>query len=158
MANTAFHLQQTSTLDWEINSTTYAVAAVQDVSISIATDLVELSSGDSMFREAHYHENMRFPVSISQARFDHNLITEIFGSPAAGNDNVIEDRSQIPPLKLSGSFDGGERSATRTVSITVEDIPWPEEMPLFDLSTGEYGTWDIESEGATLSTFDVTDA
>ena len=156
MASDAFHLQNTTTLDWSINSTTYAVAAVQDVTVSISTDRVDLTSGDTIFREAHYHENMRFPVSISQARFDHALIEEICGSPAAGNNNVIEDRSQIPPLQLSGSFDGGERNSTKSVAITIEDIPWPEEMPLVDLSTGEYGNWDIESEGATLSEFSVT--
>jgi hypothetical protein len=156
MANDAFHLQNTTTLDWTINGTDYAVAAAQDVAVSISTSRVDLSSGDSIFRESHYHENMRFPVSISQARFDHGFITEIFGSPAAANNNVIEDRSQIPPLKLSGDFDAGERGSSKTVTLTVEDIAWPEDMPLFDLSTGEYGNWDIESEGATLSEFTVT--
>ena len=157
MPDVAYHLQNTTTLDWEIESTTYSVAAVQDVTVSMSSSIVELESGDSVFREAHYHEGVRFPVSITQARFDHDLITEIFGSPDADNDNVIEDRSQIPPLQLSGTFEAGERGSDRSISITVEDIPWPEDMPLFDLSTGEYGTWDIESDGATLSTFDVTD-
>jgi len=156
MSNTAFHLQNLTTLDWNINSTSYAVAAVQDVSVMISTDRVDLTSGDTIFREAHYHENMRFPVSISQARFDHALIEEIFGSPAAGNNNVIEDRSQIPPLELSGTFNAGERGSSKSVSLTVKDIAWPEEMPIFELSEGEYGTWDIESEGATLSDYTVT--
>jgi hypothetical protein len=156
MSQDAFHLQNTTTLDWTINGTTFAVAAVQNVTVSISSSIVELESGDSIFREAHYHESMRFPVSISQARFDHDIVTEVFGTPATGATSVIEDRSELPELSLSGTFNGGERGSTKVVELTVDNIPFPESFPIFDLTTSEYGTFDIEADGATLSKFDVT--
>jgi len=156
MAQDAFHLQNTTTLDLEIEGETYAVAAVQSVTLSVSSEITELNSGDSVFREAHYHSNIRFPVNISQARFDHDILTEAFGTPAAGSNQVMEDRSQLPELKLDGTFNGGERGSTKVVELTIENIPFPESFPIFDLSTDEYGTFDIEAEAATLSKFDVT--
>jgi hypothetical protein len=156
MAQDAFHLQNTTTLDLEIEGETYAVAAVQSVTLSVSSSITELESGDSVFREAHYHSSVRFPVSISQARFDHEILTEAFGTPSAGSSQVMEDRSQLPTLKLDGTFNGGERGSTKVVEITIEDIPFPESFPIFDLTTGEYGNFDIEADAATLSKFDVT--
>jgi hypothetical protein len=43
------------------------------------------------------------------------------------------------------------------VTLTVDDIPVPEDLPLFDLSMGEYGEWTIESDGGTLSDFTIND-
>ena len=152
MAEHAFRLQDSTTLDWTIDGTDYPVAGVTEATVSIGSSIVELETGDSVERQSHYHESVRFPVSITTREFDHEIVNEVLGSPS---DGAFEDRAELPPFSIEGTFEADR--ADRTVTVGVSDIPVPEDFPIFELSMGEYGEWTLESDGGTLDTFEITD-
>jgi len=153
MTSDPYRLQNATTLTWTIDGTDYPVAGVSEATVSISSSIVELETGDSVLREDHYHESVRFPVTITTRKWDPEIINAVLGSPS---DGAFEDRPDLPPFSLSGTFNavGG---SDRSVTLTVDDIPVPEDLPLFDLSMGEYGEWTIESDGGTLSDFTIND-
>jgi len=153
MSSDPYRLQNSTTLNWTIDGTDYPVAGVSEATISISSSIVELETGDSVLREEHYHEGVRFPVSITARKFDPEVVNAVLGSPTNG---AFEDRPDLPPFSLSGTFEAAGGS-DRTVSIAVSDIPVPEDFPLFDLSLGDYGEWTIESDGGSLDDFTITD-
>lgn len=155
MAANAYRLQNSTTLEWEIDGTSYPVAGVTEATVSISSSIVELETGDSVLREDHYHESVRFPVSITARKWDHDIISTVLGTPSTG---AFEDTADLPPFTLTGTFETADSSDSKTVSITVSDIPVPEDLPIFDLSMGEYGEWTIESDGGSLDDFTVTTA
>jgi len=152
MPEDPYRLQSSTTLDWTINGTTYPVAGVSEATVSISSSLVELETGDSVLREGHYHESVRFPVSVTVRRWDPEIVNEVLGAPNSG---AFEDRSALPAFSLTGTFEASQ--SNRTVSVSVSDIPVPEDFPIFDLSLGEYGEWTIESDGGSLDDFTITD-
>ena len=153
MPEDPYRLQNSTTLDWTINGTTYPVAGVSEATVSISSSIVELETGDSVLREEHYHEGVRFPVAITVRKWDPEIVNEVLGTPSSG---AFEDRPDLPPFSISGTFEAAGGS-DRSVSIGVSDIPVPEDFPLFDLSLGDYGEWTIESDGGTLDDFTITD-
>ena len=153
MPEDPYRLQNSTTLDWTIDGTDFPVAGVSEATVSISSSIVELETGDSVLREDHYHEGVRFPVAITVRKWDPEIVTEVLGSPSSG---AFEDRADLPPFSLSGTFEAAGGS-NRTVSIGVSDIPVPEDFPIFDLSLGDYGEWTIESDGGTLDEFTITD-
>ena len=153
MPERPFHLQNSTTLDWTINGTSYPVAGVTEATVSISSSIVELETGDSTKREDHYHHSFRFPVTITTRKWDPGIISEIAGTPDSGT--AWEDRPDLPPFSLSGTFVSA--NGDLEVSVEVVDIPVPEDMPIVELSMGEYGEWTIESDGGDLATFDVVD-
>jgi len=152
MAAEPFRLQNATTLDWTINGTTYPVAGVTEANLSITSDITELETGDSVFRQEHYHSSVRFPVSVTARKFDHDIISDILGTPSSG---AFEDRSDLPPFELEGTFDSAERGSSKSITAKVVDIPVPEELPIIQASMDEYVEWTIESDGATLQTFTI---
>jgi len=60
----------------------------------------------------------------------------------------------LPPFSFDGTFEAADESG-KSVSLAVSDIPVPEDLPIFDLSLGEYGEWTIESDGGSLDTFTI---
>jgi hypothetical protein len=152
MAENAFHLQNSTTLDWDIDGTAYPVAGVTEATFSISSSVVELETGDSVLRQDHYHEGVRFPVTITARKWDHEIINEVLGTPSSG---AFEDRSALPRFSITGTFETADDTDSKTVDIGVSDIPVPEDLPIFDLSMGEYGEWTIESDGGTLDTFTI---
>lgn len=152
MPSDPYRLQNATTLTWEIDGTEYPVAGVSEATVSISSSIVELETGDSVLREDFYHESVRFPVSITARKWDHEIVNAVLGS---ATDGAFEDRPNLPPFSLSGTFEAV--GSDRSVTLTVDDIPVPEDLPLFDLSMGEYGEWTIESDGGTLSEFTIND-
>jgi len=151
MAANAYRLQNSTTLEWEIDGETYPVAGVTEATVSISSSIVELETGDSVLREDHYHESVRFPVSITARKWDHEIVEEVLGSPNTG---AFEDKADLPPFSFDGTFEAADESG-KSVSLAVSDIPVPEDLPIFDLSLGEYGEWTIESDGGSLDTFTI---
>lgn len=151
MSANAYRLQNSTTLEWEIDGETFPVAGVTEATVSISSSIVELETGDSVLREDHYHESVRFPVAITARKWDHEIIEEVLGSPNTG---AFEDRADLPPFSFDGTFEAADESG-ESVSLAVSDIPVPEDLPIFDLSLGEYGEWTIESDGGSLDTFTI---
>ena len=151
MSANAYRLQNSTTLEWEIDGETYPVAGVTEATVSISSSIVELETGDSVLREDHYHESVRFPVSITARKWDHEIVEEVLGTPNTG---AFEDKADLPPFSFDGTFEAADESG-KSVTLAVSDIPVPEDLPIFDLSLGEYGEWTIESDGGSLDTFTI---
>jgi len=151
MTANAYRLQNSTTLEWEIDGETYPVAGVTEATVSISSSIVELETGDSVLREDHYHESVRFPVSITARKWDHEIVEEVLGTPNTG---AFEDKADLPPFSFDGTFEAADESG-KSVTLAVSDIPVPEDLPIFDLSLGEYGEWTIESDGGSLDTFTI---
>jgi hypothetical protein len=75
----------------------------------------------------------------------------VLGTPNTG---AFEDKADLPPFSFDGTFEAADESG-KSVTLAVSDIPVPEDLPIFDLSLGEYGEWTIESDGGSLDTFTI---
>ncbi|HMA78895.1 MAG TPA: hypothetical protein VKP88_07265, partial [Candidatus Paceibacterota bacterium] len=89
MSSDPYRLQSSTTLSWTINGTDYPVAGVSEATVSISSSIVELETGDSVLREEHYHEGVRFPVTITARKWDPEVVNAVLGSP---NNGAFEDR------------------------------------------------------------------
>ena len=147
-----YHLQQTSTLEWTIDGTDFPVAGIQDASVTLTQNIVELFTGDQSTREASYAEEKVPEVELTVSRWNHELLeTSVLDGTGS-----IDDTSEIPPTTFSGTFEAADRDSDRTVSLELEGGT-TEEWPFFDLSTGDYGEWSMTMRFDDFTQFEITD-
>ena len=148
MAEEAFHLQNATTLNWTIGGTSYPVAGISDATITLSQGIVELYTGDSTTREDKYAEEKTFEADITVRKWDHELIgTEILDGES------INDSSEIPDTTLEGTFESAQSDREVTIELVGGST---EEWPIFDLSLGDYGEWQLSMTFDDIETFEVT--
>ena len=146
-----WHLQNTSTLSWTIDGTEFPVAGVQDASVALTQNVVELFTGDSTTREASYSEEKVPEVEITVSRWNHELLE----SAVMDGTGSLDDTSEIPPTSFEGTFEDGE-GGDRTVTLALEGGT-TDEWPFFDLSTGDYGEWTLTMRFDDFTQFSIED-
>ena len=151
MSTPAYHLQNTSTLEWNIDGTEFPVAGIQDATITLTQSVVELFTGDQTTREASYAEEKVPEVELTVSRWNHELLE----TAVLDGTGSIDDTSEIPPTTFSGTFEDGE-GGDRTVALELEGGT-TEEWPFFDLSTGDYGEWSMTMRFDDFTQFEITD-
>ena len=151
MTEPVWHLQNTSTLEFEADGETFPVAGIQDATITLTQNVVELFTGDSTTREASYAEEKVPEAEVTVSRWDHEFLEQM----VLDDTGSIDDVSEIPPLSFSGTIDdgeGGDREvAMELVGGTIE------EWPFFDLSTGDYGEFSLTIRFDDFEQFEITD-
>ena len=152
MPEVPYRLQNSTTLTWTIDGTDYPVAGVSEATINISQSIVELETGDSVKREDKYKESVRIEGDVTVRKWDHEIITEVLGSPDSAT--ALEDTADVPDVDLEGTF----QAANDDREITLKAVGGStEEWPIFDLSLGDYGEWNLSLTFDDLETFTVTD-
>lgn len=130
------------------------VAGLQGYTITPTFDTEELDTADSILRESVRRTNARVEVDISWSLFNAELIrTHIGGGNAASS---ITDTGDVALFELS--FETDSRSGDRTLGeVTVENMYFEDDPPLFDASAGEWVEWSGTMIGKNITGVDVTD-
>ena len=152
MSEQPFRLQNSSTLEWDIDGTTYPVAGVSDATINLSQTIVELFTGDSVKREDKYQEEVQPQGEVTVRKWDPEIVSAVLGDPGTGT--ALEDTAEVPEVSLEGTFtsSGGDLD----VSITLEGGT-TEDWPIFDLSLGDYGEWTLDFTFDDISNYEVVD-
>jgi hypothetical protein len=152
MSNYAFHLQNSTTLQLDVGGTARAIAGVSDATVMLTQSVVELETGDSVLRQDSYKESVRPEAEITVRKWNHDLLNSILGSPAGSN--AIEDTADIPPVSFNGTFEAADNPRTVTLNLVGGTT---EEWPIFDLSMGDYGEWNLSLTFDNIETYTVND-
>ena len=144
----AFHIQNATTLSWDIDGTEYPVAGISDATVTLSQNVVELYTGDSTTREDKYAEEKTPEADVTVRKWDHEIITQVLDGGS------IDDTSEIPDISIDGTFEAA--TSDRTVSLKLVGGS-TEEWPIFDLSLGDYGEWQLSLTFDDIETFEVTD-
>lgn len=139
-------------LDEEDGSTDTPVAGIQDVVITPNVSLESLYTGDSGKRADTYQHEFSVNVEIGYAFFDGAVVDEWLDTSGAGAGTNWNDTSDQTSFKLTGDF--RSRDGSTAIDVTVTGINFPE-MPIADLSRGEYAQWDLSGEGDDITNFTV---
>ena len=147
-----YHLQNTTTLELTVDGTQFPLAGVQEATITLTQNIVELFTGDQTTRDAKYAEEKVPELTLTVSRWNHELLED-----AILDGGSIDDSSEIRPLSLSGTFEAGEPDSDREVSLEIVGLT-TEEWPIFALDTGDYGEWSMDMRGDDFTQFDIVDA
>ena len=143
----AYHIQNKTALNWNIDGTEYPVAGVSDVTVTLNQSIVELYTGDSVKREDKYAEEKTVEADITVRKWDHELIEAILDTSS------IDDTSEVPSATLDGTFTAATSDREVSLELTGGST---EEWPIFDLSLGDYGEWELSMTFDDIETFEVT--
>ena len=152
MPEVPYKLQNSTTLTWTIGGTDYPVAGVSEATVMLTQSIVELFTGDSVKREDKYKEQVQPEGEVTVRKWDHEIITEVLGTPSTGT--ALEDTAEVPDVKLEGTFTASGSDREITLSLVGGST---EEWPIFDLSLGDYGEWSLSLTFDDIETFTVTD-
>ena len=144
----AYHIQNKTALNWNIDGTEYPVAGVSDVTVTLNQSIVELYTGDSVKREDKYAEEKTVEADITVRKWDHELIEAILDTGS------IDDTSEVPSATLDGTFTAATSDREVSLELTGGST---EEWPFFDLSMGDYGEWELSMVFDDVSTFTIND-
>ena len=142
----AYHIQNKTALNWNIDGTEYPVAGVSDVTVTLNQSIVELYTGDSVTREDKYAEEKTVEADITVRKWDHELIEAILDAES------INDSSEVPDTTLEGTFESAQSDREVTIELVGGST---EEWPIFDLSLGDYGEWPLSMTFDDINTFTV---
>lgn len=154
--NDAYHLDNFTTLSLSTSGGSEEfVAGIQSATITPNFEYTDLYTADSIMREAAMRSNAEVTVDVSYSLFNVELIRANIGSPGTKS-STIEDSSQVPLFEMKFEIDseGGDRTLG---PVTVEDMRFDDDPPLFDGSQGEWSEWSGTMIGANVTGIDASD-
>lgn len=149
-----YQLNDYDTLDLvETDSDTATpVAGIQSVVITGSQSLEFLFTGDSNKRADVFGHEHEVNVEIGYAFFDSEVVSQWLGGGGGTSASSWNDDSDPQLYELTADF--RSRDGSQALDVTVSDIVFPE-MPIVDLSRGEYAQWDLTGTGADITDFTV---
>lgn len=145
---------QTLQLSTPSGSETF-VAGIQNTVITPQFEYTDLYTADSILREATRRSNAEVNVEIGWSLFNVELIKNNIGEPGTSG-TTIADSSDVPLFELE--FEVESEGGDRTLGpVTVENLRFDDDPPLFDGSQGEWVEWSGTMIGENVTGVDVTD-
>ena len=146
---------QDATIDIETaEGTAVALAGLTEASITPSVTIEQLYTGDTIKIEDQMQSEFSVQVDITVARWDEELAKEWLGGDGSSATSMT-DTAQPAKFEVTGTLDS--HGGTDELSIVVEGVTF-EEMPLADLSQGEFQEISLSGTGEDLTEFDEVSA
>lgn len=156
MVNDAFKLNDFNTLQLSTSGGSEEfVAGIQNVTITPTFEYEDLYTADSILREATRRSQASVEVDIGWSLFNVELIAANIGEPGATS-TTITNSSDVPLFELQFEIDsqGGDRTLG---PVTVEDLRFDDDPPIFDGSADEWVEWSGGMVGKNVTGVESTD-
>lgn len=122
------------------------VGSLKQVTITVDAEHVELTSADTILREAVAKRNLSVPVTAGVAAFDPVIIQEWLGGSGTAASSPTDDNT-VAEFQIVGSITS--ESAT-TITATVTGLYFPS-LPVMDAQEGQWIQHNYEGDGKTIS-------
>jgi len=131
------------------------VAGLQGLTITPQFEYEDLYTADSILREAVRRYEASVQVDISYSLFNVELVRHNMGSPGSAGSTITDD-GEVPLFELDFEADssGGDRTLG---TITVENMRFDDDPPIWDGSHGEWVEWSGTMIGKNVTGVSVTD-
>lgn len=148
-----YQLNDYETLDLTEASgdTATPVAGIQGVTAIPSASLESLYTGDSSKRADTFQHEFNVQVEINYAFFDGAVVEHWLGGSGSSGGSWT-DTSDPQDFEITGDF--RSRDGSNALEFTITGINFPE-MPILDISRGEYAQWDLSGEGDDVTNFSV---
>lgn len=127
-------------------ATAVPIAGLQDLTITPSVSIEQLMTGDSIKIEEQKQHEFKVQVDIGFSKWDLSLAEEWLGGAGATGTSMA-DTSDPQKYSIDGTFTTADGSTTYDVSVIGVTF---EEMPILDLSRGEFIQWDLSGTGEDL--------
>lgn len=142
----------TLTMNNEAGSET-VVAGIKGVTVTPAAEDSQFYTADSnkIVDQIHYEHSVN--VEIEFAFWDGDFAAEWLGG--SGSTATSWTDTTDPELFQLATYTHPSRDDSNEITLTVSNITFPE-IPLIDMSEGEYVTWSLSGTGEDVTNYDVT--
>lgn len=150
-----FRLLDYSTLDLTETdgSTSLAIAAITEVSITPSVSIEHLFTADSIKAVDRMQHSFQGDITIGHARFDGDIAKQWLDGSGGNTATSLTDTSDPQTFEVQGTFVSAD--GANQIDATATDITF-ESMPLFDGSMDGWYQRNLEGTFEDLTNFDVT--
>jgi len=159
MSSDAWVLDDFTTLNLQTDGgTDTPIAGIQELTIIPTVSMEQLYTGDSIKIEEQFQHEFEVNVEVGYSLWDPIVARQWLGGSGGTEAGSMTDTTQPQKYTLEGTFDsvGGDRTLGDTDPVSVSGITFPE-MPIKDVSRGEYEQYDLSGTGEDISNVDVVD-